>query len=64
MAAKRKVVVAAPAVIEDVDVESNITTQSALETGIIILTSFALIVGIVLGLMELGKHYGAGPMAG
>lgn len=32
-----------------------------LETGVIFATTMALIAGIVMGLMELGKHYGAGP---
>lgn len=41
------------------DVEE--TASGGLETGLIFATTLALLAGVVMGLMELGKHYGTGP---
>jgi len=61
-ASKRKT---APAAIEDVETDEEAGNgQGALETGIVLVTAIALVFGIVLGLLELGKHYGVGPFKG
>lgn len=60
-ASKRKT---APAAIEEVDEEEAGNGKGSLETGIVLVTAVALVFGIVLGLLELGKHYGVGPFKG
>ena len=54
---------------EEVEVEAagdeeEAKPETTLETALIFGTTIALVVGIVVGLMELGKHYGAGPFGG
>lgn len=60
-ASKRKT---APVAIEEVEDEEAGNGQGSLETGIVLVTAIALVFGIVLGLLELGKHYGVGPFKG
>ena len=48
---------------EEVETEEE-AGSGGLEMGIIITTTLALIAGIVVGLYELGTHYGAGPFKG
>ncbi|MBK6941287.1 MAG: hypothetical protein IPH13_13995 [Planctomycetes bacterium] len=60
-ASKRKT---APAAIEEIDEEETGNDKGSLETGIVLVTAIALVFGIVLGLLELGKHYGVGPFKG
>lgn len=60
-ASKRKT---APAAIEEIDEEDVGNDKGSLETGIVLVTAVALVFGIVLGLLELGKHYGVGPFKG
>ncbi|MBL8767305.1 MAG: hypothetical protein JNL94_08075 [Planctomycetes bacterium] len=61
-ASKRKT--APAAAIEEVETEEAGNGQGSLETGIVLVTAVALVFGIVLGLLELGKHYGVGPFKG
>ncbi len=48
--------------IEEVDEEE--VSGGGLETGLIVATFVALVIGIVIGFKELGAHYGVGPFAG
>lgn len=43
--------------------EAPESSGGGLETGLIFATTMALIAGVVMGLMELGKHYATGPFA-
>lgn len=47
--------------IEEVEGEEEAGNGSGLETGLILATTLALIVGMVVGLYELGLHYAIGP---
>ena len=49
--------------IEEVEGPEEEDSGGGLEVGLIIATTLALIVGIVVGLRELGVHYGTGPFA-
>lgn len=51
--------------IEEVEAaEEEAKPGPSLEMGLIVATTIALVVGIVVGLNELGSHYGVGPFAG
>lgn len=62
MAKRRQVEVEEVEVVEEEDEVAP--TGGGMEFGLVIATTLALVLGIVLGLLELGRHYDAGPFGG
>lgn len=50
--------------IEEVEEAEAEATGGGLELGLVVVTTIALIAGLVVGFRELGVHYGIGPFAG
>jgi len=64
MAKRRATEVEEAQVVEVVDEVEAVEEPGSVEQGLVFATTISLVAAIVVGLMELGKHYGTGPFAG